>query len=417
MREIFAKTVKTRLIVAGAMVLVLSLVLAACGDDPTPAPAAKAPAAKPAPAAKAPAAKPAPAKKAAPKKEAPKAKAAPKAKPTATPTPVTFKGDTVRITVGYSPGGGFDTFARVFASHLGKAMPGNPNVIVTNLPGANTLRAAKSVTSKKYSDDQVDIVLVISSLLQNAILNPSTSEFKVDDVLYIGAPDFTPSDATWCIRATEASNLDEFLAKGKAKPWTLSQIGKVDTYATASTWAVQVGFPMTQVFGYSGTSDMNAAFNRGEVQVTPTCRESEVRLNPEWANGYAVPLFYTVAESPWITKGKAEGKWAWVDSYMNVAKDKLGASDAQVKAIAALLDISSASRIFAMPKQTPPEVVAAVREAFTSVVGSDAFIADMDKRGYDVGLKTGAEYQKLIDEFSALPEETLSIVRGLFPSG
>jgi tripartite-type tricarboxylate transporter receptor subunit TctC len=60
--------------------------------------------------------------------------------PTATPEPVDFAGKSVRITVGFAPGGGFDTFARVFAVHLQKTLPGNPKVVVSNLPGANTLR-------------------------------------------------------------------------------------------------------------------------------------------------------------------------------------------------------------------------------------------------------------------------------------
>ena len=108
------------------------------------------------------------------------------------------------------------------------------------------------------------------------------------------------------------------------------------------------------VFGYSGTSDMNAAFNRGEIEVTQTCRESEVRLNPEWAAGYTTPLFYTKVESPWITAGKAQGKWGRVDSYVNIARDRLDATDVQIAGINALLDISASTRVFAMPSQTPP---------------------------------------------------------------
>jgi tripartite-type tricarboxylate transporter receptor subunit TctC len=54
-----------------------------------------------------------------------------------------YKGATIRIVVGASPGGGFDTYSRVIARHLGKHIPGNPSVIVQNMPGAGTLIAAK----------------------------------------------------------------------------------------------------------------------------------------------------------------------------------------------------------------------------------------------------------------------------------
>lgn len=338
----------------------------------------------------------------------------PTPRPTATPTPkpVDFAGKTVRITVGYSPGGGFDTFARIFAVHLKNALPGSPNVVVGNMPGANTLVAAKSVINRDYNEKSIDIVLIIATLIQQAILT-GVDGFNPTDVTYLGTPDFAPSDQTFCVRTSVADSLDKFMNAGRT--FTIGQIGQIDTYATTTKWAVNQGFPIEQVFGYSGTSDMNAAFNRGEVEVTATCRESEARLNPEWAAGYATPLWYTHRESPWIIKGKAEGKWAWVDSFMNIAKERLGSSDVQVAAIDSLLDISASTRVFAMPSQTPPEIIDAVRKTFAEVVGSDAFVADMDSRGYDVGLKTGEEYQELVEGLSKLPPETLDVIRGLFP--
>jgi hypothetical protein len=328
------------------------------------------------------------------------------------PAPMDFAGKTVRVTVGFSPGGGFDTFARIFAVHLKDALPGNPTVIVSNVPGANTLVAAKSVIDRPYNDNNVEIVIVIATLIQAALLQ-GVDGLDLADLTYVGVPDHAPSDMTFCVRTSVADSLDAFMNLGR--PLTLAQIGQIDTYATTSKWAVQVGFPLEQVFGYSGTSDMNAAFNRGEVEVTGTCRESEVRLNPEWADGFATPLFYTKVEPAWVTAGKAEGKYQWVDSYMNIASERLGATEAQVSGIDALLNLSASTRVFAMPSKTPPETLEAVRAAFTEVVGSDAFVADMEARGYDVGLKTGDEYQAIIDGLLELDEDTLNVIRGLFP--
>ena len=383
-------------------VVAVSLFVAACGSDPTPTPVATSTPVPPAatPTSLPPGATPLP--------------ATPTPVPTATPTPapIDFAGKTVRITVGFSPGGGFDTFARIFAVHLKNALPGNPTVVVSNLPGANTLVAAKSVIDRTYNENNVDIVLVIATLIQGALLQ-GVEGFDPTDITYLGVPDFSASDQTYCIRTSVASSLDELLNSGKT--YKLAQIGQIDTYATSSKWAVQVGFPLEQVFGYSGTSDMNAAFNREEVEVTPTCRDSEVRLNPEWADGFATPLFYTKVEPAWITAGKAEGKYEWVDSYMNIARDRLGATETQIKGIDALLDLAAASRVFAMPSKTPAEIVAALRATFAEVVSSDAFVADMEARGYDVGLKTGDEYQEIVEGLLKLDKTTLDVIRGLFP--
>ena len=339
------------------------------------------------------------------------------AAPTPTPTPipveeqVDFSGKTVQITVGYAPGGGFDTFARIFAHHLSDELRGNPNVFVSNKPGANTLVAVRSVIDKDYRDNQVDIVVVISTLIQQSILG-GVSEFDAaNDLVYLGAPDYTPSDQTWCIRSDLADNLDDYLAGN----YTLGQIGRVDTYATSSEWAVQVGFPFERVFGYTGTSDMDAAFNRREIDVTPTCRDSQVAQNPEWAEGYATPLFYTIMEPEWIKAGKAEGKYEWVKSIREIAEERFGTGDDYLNAFDALMAAAASSRIYAMPAQTPTNIVNEMRAAFERVVSSDDFVADMKSRRYDVGLRTGDQYQAQVESFAGLPDETLDIIRGLFP--
>ncbi len=340
-------------------------------------------------------------------------------RPTSTPLPpdeqVDFSGKTVQITVGYAPGGGFDTFSRIFAAHLSNALPGNPNVFVSNKPGANTLVAVRSVTGKDYRDNQVDIVVVISTLIQQSILGGVEGFDAANDLYYLGAPDFTPSDQTWCIRTDLLDDPNNALDEYFAGEFTLGQIGRVDTYSTSTEWAVQVGFPFARAFGYRGTSDMDRAFNSNEIEITPTCRDSQVQQNPEWAQGFATPLFYTRVEPDWVQAGKAQGRYQWVDSIRNIAEQRLSASPAYLDALDALLDAASANRIFAMPRQTPEAVANAMRAAFEQVVQSDAFVADMRSRNYDVGLRSGDQYQAQVEDFVGLPEETLAIIRGLFP--
>jgi hypothetical protein len=332
--------------------------------------------------------------------------------PTATPEPVDFAGKSVRITVGFAPGGGFDTFARVFAVHLQKTLPGNPKVVVSNLPGANTLIAAKSVVDKPVSDNQVDIVLIISTLIQSEVLT-GVDDFDLKDFTILGAPDYTPSDQVWCTRTSVADSLDAFFALGRKL--TLAQIGAIDIYATSSKWTINEGMPFDQVFGYTGTSDMNAAFNRGEVEVTATCRQSEVLLNPEWATGYATPLFYTTVLPQWVTDGQAQGKWGWVKPVTEVAQERFGTTAASAAAFDTYMKVAATSRVFAMPSKTDDAVKAAVQQAFNDVVGSEAFVADMVQRGLDVGLITGAELGELINGLANSDAATLDIIRAMFP--
>ena len=321
----------------------------------------------------------------------------------------------MQITVGYARGGGFDTYTRTFAEHLQNALPSDYRVVVTNKPGANTLVAARSVIDKDYQDDHLDIVVVISILIQWSILDEVRGFDAANDLYYLGAP-FTPSDQTWCIRTDLLDDPNNALNEYFAGNFTLGQIGRVDTYATSTEWAVQVGFPFERAFGYSGTTELDRAFNSKEIEMTPTCRDSQAQQNPHWAEGYATPLFYTRVEPEWVKAGKAQGKWQWVDSIRNIAEDRLNASFAYLDALDMLLDFTSSNRIFAMPRQTPEPIVNAMRVAFEQVVQSDAFVADT-RRGYDydIGLRSGEAYQAQVERFAGLPDETLAVVRGLFP--
>ena len=335
--------------------------------------------------------------------------------PTATPLPpeerVDFGGKTVQIVVGYLPGGGFDTFSRIFAAHLSDALEGNPNVIVSNKPGANTLVAVKSVIDEPYRDRRPAIVVVNAALIQSEIVGGAGEFNPASDLVYLGAPDFTPSEHTFCIRTSVADSLDDYLAGN----YSIGLIGQIDGYAQATEWAVQAGFPFNRLFGHQGTSGLNAAFNSGDIDITPTCRDSEALRNPEWAEGYATPLFYTIVEPQWVKDGKAEGKWEWVTSMRDIAEERFGASAGHLDAFDKLMELSASSRIFAMSADTPPDVVASVREAFERVVSSDAFIADMKSRNYDVGLRTGNQYQAMVEGIANLPPETFEIIKGLFP--
>ena len=313
--------------------------------------------------------------------------------------------------MGFSPGGGFDTFARIFAVHLKEALPGNPNVIVANLPGANTLVAAKSAVERPLSDSTVDIVLVISTLITGAVLG-TVEGFNPTDLTYLGAPDFSPSDNTWCARTSVVDSLDGFLSANR--DFTLAQIGPFDGYGLNSSWATDRGLPFNLIYGYGGTSEMNAAFNREEVEITPTCRDSEVQLNPEWSSGFATPLFYQTIEPKWITEGKAQGKWSWVKSVAEVAEERLGATADDVAAIKTLNAIDEATRVFGVPTNTPSDTVASIRAAFAEIVSSGAFVADMEARNYTVGLLTGDQLQTNVERLNDLTPAGLAVVKGLF---
>src|ERR1700754_1569269 len=88
-----------------------------------------------------------------------------------------FRGETVSIQIGYGPGGGYDTYGRVLARHYGRFIPGNPNVIPKNMPGAGSLRAANYVYNLT-ARDPVDIALVAASTAVEPLMGNDQAKFE-----------------------------------------------------------------------------------------------------------------------------------------------------------------------------------------------------------------------------------------------
>jgi hypothetical protein len=97
-----------------------------------------------------------------------------------------FRGETISIQIGYGPGGGYDTYGRVLARHLGRFIPGNPNVVTKNMPGAGSLRAANYVYNLT-ARDPVDIALFSASTAMEPLMGNEQAKFDVTRFGWLGS--------------------------------------------------------------------------------------------------------------------------------------------------------------------------------------------------------------------------------------
>jgi hypothetical protein len=218
--------------------------------------------------------------------------APPAAAPTAPIAAYDFKGKTVRVVVGYTPGGGFDSNARVLAPHLQQALPGNPTVVVENMPGADSLVAAKTVLTSAPRADDITIVVYISTLLVKSVLDGGVDGFAPEkESVFVGKPDAAPQQLALCARKSEVPNLEAFLARGQ--PLKVGALTGGSYYDSVLRWTKEVGYPIDIVFGYAATAQMILAFNQGEVDAMPACRDQDLTANSDWlAKDDITPLFY-----------------------------------------------------------------------------------------------------------------------------
>src|SRR5688572_30515591 len=97
-----------------------------------------------------------------------------------------FQGETISIQIGYGPGGGYDTYGRALARHYGRFIPGNPNVVAKNMPGAGSLRAANYVYNLT-ARDPVDIALFSASTAVEPLMGNEQAKFDVAKFGWIGS--------------------------------------------------------------------------------------------------------------------------------------------------------------------------------------------------------------------------------------
>ena len=97
-----------------------------------------------------------------------------------------YKGRTVTLVVGFAPGGSYDAYARLLGRHIGRHIPGQPNVIVQNMPGAGSLTAVRNLDANAPKDGTV-IAAFNAGLITDSLTDPEKFNFKFSDLAWIGS--------------------------------------------------------------------------------------------------------------------------------------------------------------------------------------------------------------------------------------
>ena len=205
-----------------------------------------------------------------------------------------YKGKTVRIIVGASAGGGYDTYSRTIARHIGKHIPGNPTFVVENMPGAGFLISANYMYNIAKPDG-LTIGHFIGGLFLQQLLGKPGIEFDARRFEYIGVPT-QDNYALGISKATGITSMDQWLSSK-----TVVKLGGVGVGSATDdipkVLAATIGLPMQLVTGFKGTADVRLAFNSGEVQGVCNSLES---FRATWRNeldsGNLVIVLQTIAK-------------------------------------------------------------------------------------------------------------------------
>jgi tripartite-type tricarboxylate transporter receptor subunit TctC len=299
-----------------------------------------------------------------------------------------FAGKTIRIVVGLAPGGGFDTYARLVARHLGKHIPGNPTVIVENMTGAGGLISANHLY-RVAKPDGLSLAHVPGTLLLGQILGQPGVEFDARKFEYIGA---TVKEEVVCAttKASGIASVDQLMAaKTPVKLGAVAPGAPTDN--TPRILKAALGLPIQVVTGYKGTAEIRLAAESGEVAGACWAWES---MRATWRKsldaGEAIPIMQVTAKPlPDLSR---------VPLAISLAKTDEARRLIQV----GIQDGSAYSRPFMAPPGTPKERVQILRRAFQETLSDKALLAEAEKAKLTLDPVSGEELEKLIADLFTL---------------
>src|SRR3954467_9530691 len=308
-----------------------------------------------------------------------------------------FKGKQISVIVGSSPGGGYDTYARLLARHFGAAIPGNPTVVVQNMSGAGSNRAAGYIYSVAPKDGTA-----VGAIFPGAVLQPLLSDVPVphdpNKLIYLGSAN---SDVYVCYVRSDApvktfkDVLDKELIVGASNPGAT-------TYDLPLLLNNVLGTKFRIVTGYPGSREITLALERGEVQGACGIGWTGIEaMHPDWFAKDTIRVLVQLS-----TKGHDDLNRRGVPR-----AEELAQNDDDKKVIQLVFSQGIFGRPFVLPPGVPAERVAALRKAFVVALNDPALRAEADKMQLDVDPMSGDELQKLVADLYETPPRLVERAR------
>ena len=309
-----------------------------------------------------------------------------------------YKGKTVRIIVGASAGGGYDTYSRTIARHMGKHVPGNPTFVVENMAGAGFLISANYMY-KVAKPDGLTIGHFIGGLFLQQFLSLRPGiEFDSRKFEYVGVPT-QDNYAIGISKASGITSLDQWLAS--KTPLKLGGVGPGSaTDDIPKVLGATIGLPLQLVTGYKGTADIRLAFASGEVQGVCNAWES---FKATWSKELAAGDLVIVAQN--IPKPHPD--LPRIPLAINYAKT----DDARKIIQAVVHTVGPTARPYMLAPGTPKDRVELLRKGFMATMKDPEFLAEAAKAKLDINPLDGAELDRNVREVFNLEPKLIPRVK------
>jgi tripartite-type tricarboxylate transporter receptor subunit TctC len=311
-----------------------------------------------------------------------------------------YAGKTITFIVGADAAGGYDVYARAIARHLARFIPGNPTIVVENMPGAGSGKAASYIYNVAPKDGTTIAALFPGVMIDPLLQKRTAGQYDPTKFTYLASAD---SDPRVCVTGplSKIKTLDQAMAEKTI-------IGASQSGGSTSDYAYMVknatGAKFDVVNGYKGTATIMLAIERGEAEGICGLDWSSFKSErPQWLRDKTAHVIVQAATGP-NAELAALGA-PNLDSYVKNDLDK--------KAV----NLVVSQQIFSRPYVAPPGVPAAqakiLRDAFAAVLHDPKFLADAQTANLTINPSTGETVAATVDNLYKAPAEVVQRARQL----
>jgi tripartite-type tricarboxylate transporter receptor subunit TctC len=310
-----------------------------------------------------------------------------------------YKGKTVRVVIGYTPGGTNDLWARVIARYWGKYIPGNPDFIVQNMPGAGTMIAANYIYGVGKSDG-LTLGLLSPALFFNQLGGQKEVKFDWAKFAWIGSPEET-SEMLSMRSDSPFKTIDDVRNATVPPKCGTTGPGTPGHYFPRLLEDV-LGLKINIITGYPGASEIDLAIEKGEVQCRAGTTSAFFGREPgrTWAKTGFVRILVIGGSKQDARAPGVPTIWELMDKYKT---PEFGKRIATV-----LLSPGPFGRPIVGGPGIPADRVKMLRDGFLKAMSDPELLAEAEKRGWEPDPVSGDKLQTLAREVVTQPPEVIS---------
>ncbi|HSC41924.1 MAG TPA: tripartite tricarboxylate transporter substrate-binding protein [Candidatus Binatia bacterium] len=316
-----------------------------------------------------------------------------------------YKGKTITVYIGTTPGALYDQWGRLLAQHMGKHIPGKPDMIVQNMPGAGHMIAANYVYNKTKPDGLSLIGSIVPTLYFDQLVGRKEAQYDWAKFVWIGSP--VQGESQMYMRADTPYKTIEDVRGAKEPPRCGAQGTSDSAYYLPKLFEETIGTKFNLVQGYPGGPEIDLAVERGEIHCRAFTIEAFMSREPyhTWRKKGFVRNIIQTGKKRDAKLPETPTLWELMDRYKTPEPSRRLAT--------LMLASGQLGRPMMGTPGIPADRIKILRDAFNATMKDPEFLADIDKRQFDLDPVPGEELEKIVKDVMSQPPDVIARMKKL----